>query len=222
MSSLPGAPATVPSPSAAPAGGGVRVAPSARRRLAATLQARGGTPQAVWVRPDGGGGFGLVLVDRDDARGPAWLHDETGEVPVVWARGDAPALRGALVDHVDGGFRVRPAPASDAELATLVKEALEEGVNPLVASHGGKVRLVEAVDGVARVRMDGGCQGCMSARSTLADVVSRHLLHGVPGLRDVVDVTDHAAGENPYHRPDRKGVVSLPVLPDPWLREAMT
>jgi Fe-S cluster biogenesis protein NfuA len=197
---------------------GVRCAPGARRRLADILAAREGPPQAVWVRREASGEFGLVLVDRADVGGVGWLRHD-GDVPLAWRAEDAEPLTAALVDHRDGGFEVRTAETDPEQFAGEVRRVLEEGVNPLVASHGGRILLVEAGDGVARVRMEGGCQGCTAARETLAGVVERHLLHAVPGLCEVVDVTDHAAGDAPWYAPAREGVIALPVLPQ-GLREA--
>jgi Fe-S cluster biogenesis protein NfuA len=88
---------------------------------------------------------------------------------------------------------------SSHPLAPLLEEALRDRVNPLVESHGGVV-LLEGVsaEGVARVSMAGGCQGCTAASATLNDVVRRILLRAVPGLQDVEDVTAHDEGANPW------------------------
>lgn len=94
-------------------------------------------------------------------------------------------------------------------LAQAIRRALEDRVNPLVESHGGRVQL-EGVDGegVARVSMAGGCQGCASAAGTLNQVVRRILLRAVPSITDVVDVTVHAEGENPWFRAAGRSTVS--------------
>ena len=47
--------------------------------------------------------------------------------------------------------------------------------------------------------MTGGCQGCSSSKATLKDGVERLLLSKFPEMvQEVVDLTDHASGENPY------------------------
>jgi Fe-S cluster biogenesis protein NfuA len=100
-------------------------------------------------------------------------------------------------------------PASRRSLSTLetgVLRELRDHVNPLVACHGGEVRLVrlredpEADGPVAEVEMKGGCQGCGAARETLQDLVVRILRKGVPELGGVEDVTDHDAGKAPFFR----------------------
>lgn len=199
-------------------GGGVRLTPGARRRLRELLADRDGPVQAVFIRVTTEGAD-LALVDRTDVVGPEWVVTDS-EPALAWLRSADSRLDGALVDLRDGGFEVRPAFDDDESFAAAVREALENGVNPLVASHGGRVRLVTASEGVVRIRMDGGCQGCTSARETLVGVVVRHLEHAVPGIRDVIDATDHAAGVNPFFGSARPDVTMLPVLPDEILREA--
>ncbi len=164
-------------------------------------------------------GADLALVDRDDVGGPEWVQAPTEPV-LAWLREADERLDGALIDVAEGGFLVRMPFDDDEAFGAALRDALEHGVNPLVASHGGRVRLVDACDGVVRVRMDGGCQGCSAARETLVGVVVRHLKHAVPGVRDVIDETDHSAGDNPFYSSSREGVTMLPVLPDEILREA--
>jgi len=78
---------------------------------------------------------------------------------------------------------------------------LDENINPGVASHGGHISLVAAEDGVAYLRFGGGCQGCGMVNVTLKQGVEKVLFADVPGLSRVMDVTDHAAGSNPYYQP---------------------
>ena len=49
------------------------------------------------------------------------------------------------------------------------------------------------------MQLGGGCQGCGMASVTLRDGVVRMIKEGVPEVEEVVDVTDHGAGENPYY-----------------------
>jgi Fe/S biogenesis protein NfuA len=72
-------------------------------------------------------------------------------------------------------------------------------VNPAIASHGGSVKLVEVRDDVVYLEMMGGCQGCGMAAVTLAQGVRRIIMESVPEVRDIVDVTNHEAGSNPYY-----------------------
>ncbi len=89
-------------------------------------------------------------------------------------------------------------------LADRVAAVLEGAVNPSVAAHGGRIEL-DGVgdDGVVRVRLTGGCQGCSLAEVTVFEGV-RPLLLAVEGVAGVADVTDHAAGTAPYLKPAKR------------------
>jgi len=52
---------------------------------------------------------------------------------------------------------------------------------------------------VAYVRLSGGCQGCAMSRMTLSSGIEKSLKEAIPVLVDVIDVTDHASGENPFY-----------------------
>ncbi len=80
-----------------------------------------------------------------------------------------------------------------------VMKILKNEINPSVASHGGSIELVDVVDGNVYLQMLGGCQGCSSATATLRQGVETTLRkHLGDALGQVIDVTDHAGGENPY------------------------
>lgn len=85
------------------------------------------------------------------------------------------------------------------DLAERVADVLYRRINPGLAQHGGRAELVEVADGVARVRLLGGCQGCGAAKMTLSYGIEQTLRSEIPALRGVEDVTDHAAGERPYY-----------------------
>lgn len=83
----------------------------------------------------------------------------------------------------------------------MIQQIIDEQVNPSVAGHGGHIDLFEYRDGIAYVRMGGGCQGCGQAKVTLKLGVERLLRELAPGLKEVLDITDHADGRNPYYAP---------------------
>ena len=49
------------------------------------------------------------------------------------------------------------------------------------------------------VTMGGGCQGCAASAATLRDGIRRSIQEAIPEVTDVVDATDHEAGENPFY-----------------------
>lgn len=79
-----------------------------------------------------------------------------------------------------------------------VQKVLDSEINPMVASHGGKISLVDVQGDTAFVRLEGGCQGCSSSQATLRQGVEVAIRRSVPSIKSVIDVTDHASGETPF------------------------
>jgi NFU1 iron-sulfur cluster scaffold homolog, mitochondrial len=82
-----------------------------------------------------------------------------------------------------------------------VQFLLARKINPGVAAHAGFVELIDVKDNNVYIRLGGGCQGCGAADFTLRRGIEAILRKEVPEILQVLDVTDHAAGLNPYYRP---------------------
>lgn len=67
------------------------------------------------------------------------------------------------------------------DLETRVTEALD-GVRPYMESHGGDVELVALEDGVARIRLNGSCDGCPASSATLELAIKQALDEHAPDL----------------------------------------
>ena len=92
-------------------------------------------------------------------------------------------------------------PGAEAGLIERVQYVLDAEINPKLASHGGKVSLLEIdADGVVMLQFGGGCHGCGMVDVTLKQGVEKTLLERVPQVTAVRDGTDHAGGEKPYYR----------------------
>ncbi|HMK11756.1 MAG TPA: NifU family protein [Acidimicrobiales bacterium] len=130
---------------------------------------------------------------------------------VVIPSNDVNKLEGATLDYEHDGLVLRnpnkPEPlkldnlSTEGELVDGVQTALATEINPALAAHGGFVELVgvNEADGTVYMRMGGGCQGCAMSRMTMMQGVQAMLRESVEGVTRVQDVTDHAAGENPYY-----------------------
>ncbi|MEP7186870.1 MAG: NfuA family Fe-S biogenesis protein [Rhodanobacter sp.] len=91
-------------------------------------------------------------------------------------------------------------PGAEAGLIERVQYVLDAEVNPKLASHGGKVSLLEIdADGAVLLQFGGGCHGCGMVDVTLKQGVEKTLLERVPEITAVRDATDHAEGEKPYY-----------------------
>ncbi len=80
-----------------------------------------------------------------------------------------------------------------------IRQLLDQAINPAIASHGGVAILDRVEDHVAFVEMGGGCQGCGLAAMTLRQGIETAIKQHVPEITEIVDVTNHDAGENPFY-----------------------
>jgi Fe/S biogenesis protein NfuA len=141
-----------------------------------------------------------------------WVEAQ-GDLTVVVPVDSIDALRGATLDLPSTGGAAglvlrnpnRPDPLSGAHIelsgttAEKVTQLLDQQINPALASHGGYAALEKVEDEVVYVTMGGGCQGCAVSAMTLREGIARSIKEAIPEVKDVVDVTDHALGENPYY-----------------------
>lgn len=81
-----------------------------------------------------------------------------------------------------------------------IQKVIDSEINPFVANHGGSIALVDYLDKNVYIQMQGGCQGCAASTATLKQGVERILRDNFPNdIHDIIDVTDHDAGNNPYY-----------------------
>ena len=157
--------------------------------------------------------YDLALDPVSEAVADDHLHT-SGDLTVIVPDASVSRLRGATLDVPglpgQGGLLIRnpnrPNPLGDmgrleltGGIAEKVQQLLDVSINPALASHGGFASLVAVHDDDSVVvTMGGGCQGCAMSQATLSDGIKRAILEAIPDVSDVIDVTDHEAGENPY------------------------
>ena len=182
--------------------------------------------QAMWVEVTGMKNgewtynISLKPVDGAGADDSLQYADDLG---IVVPAEDVEKLSGATVDWSDelmaGGLLIvnpnKPDPASPAigdrppadlsgPVPQRVMQVIAEQINPAIAAHGGSAELVAVEEDVAYVRLGGGCVGCGMASVTLGQGIEVAIVEAVPEVRQVVDVTDHASGTNPYFEAAKK------------------
>jgi Fe-S cluster biogenesis protein NfuA len=79
-----------------------------------------------------------------------------------------------------------------------IEKLFDEQIRPALAQHGGNVEVVDVDNNVLFVKFYGGCQGCSSSKATLKGGIEQIIKQNFPDIVEVVDVTDHAEGSNPY------------------------
>jgi Fe/S biogenesis protein NfuA len=180
---------------------------AARKKVVALLEKEGRSDLvlrfAIEGRGPGGFRYRLGFVPRSERREQDELAD-AGGFDLLVDGASAPNLKGVTVDYVEtlqeSGFKIdNPNTPWADPLAREVQRVLDQDINPAVAAHGGYVVLHDVKDGVAYVELHGGCQGCGMAAVTLRHGIEVRIKETVPGIREVVDVTNHAGGENPYY-----------------------
>jgi Fe/S biogenesis protein NfuA len=162
-------------------------------------------------------------------RGPEYTYDLTfepvaeaedtdnlyqqGDLPVLVPADSMDQLMGATLDMPgtdgSGGLVLRnpnrPDPLAGVELdlsgttAEKVQQLLEQQINPGLAAHGGFAELKGVEDDKVYVLMGGGCQGCAVSAMTLREGIAASITSAIPEITEVIDVTDHDAGLNPYY-----------------------
>jgi len=150
--------------------------------------------------------YQIEVVDQDN-RGEGDAVLDCNGVAVLVDPVSAGRLRGATLEYVDrlegAGFRFdnpnKPALLANP-LAARVQEILDQEINPGVAAHGGRVSLTAVEDTRVYVRFGGGCQGCGQADVTLKEGVVATIQRQIPEITEVLDATDHEAGETPYYQ----------------------
>ncbi len=118
----------------------------------------------------------------------------------VLALPSAPGQAGLVIRNPN-----RPNPLLGANLeltgdtAEKVQQLLAEAINPGLAAHGGYTSLV-GVDGTkVFLTMGGGCQGCSLSAQTMVQGIQAAIKEAIPEVTEVIDATDHSAGENPFY-----------------------
>jgi Fe-S cluster biogenesis protein NfuA len=94
-------------------------------------------------------------------------------------------------------------PPSEERIYKEVEQILASRINPGVSTHGGRVELVDVKGTAVYLRLGGGCQGCGAANVTLRQGIEKAIKARLPEITEVIDITNHAAGKNPYYEKTR-------------------
>jgi Fe-S cluster biogenesis protein NfuA len=92
-----------------------------------------------------------------------------------------------------------------------VEQILASRVNPGVSTHGGHVELIDVKGTAVYLRLSGGCQGCGAANVTLKQGIEKAIRSRIPEVTEVIDVTDHTSGNNPFYKTGRSDGSPLQV-----------
>lgn len=183
---------------------------------------------ALWIEVSGTSGsaytYDMYFQAAQDAQAEDWTGVQS-ELTIVVPAESAPKMVGSVLDLnrdlLAGGMSIRnpnppppppaaspamtgPPPDLSGDVPQRVIQVLDGQINPSIAAHGGRADLVAVEDGAAYLRLSGGCAGCGMAAVTLSQGIEVAIKESVPEIVRIVDVTDHAAGTNPYYEPAKK------------------
>jgi Fe-S cluster biogenesis protein NfuA len=181
--------------------------PLGEKRRYETADAAGDSPlaQAIFAL----GGIESVEIDsafvtammKDDADWDALMERIPNTIQQHLEAGNPAVAAAAGAKKYRFGFQ--QVTRTPEEQFRLVQQLFETEINPAVAQHGGHFTLLEVKENRVFVELGGGCQGCGMADVTLRQGVEQRLKEVLPEMIALVDVTDHASGENPYYQPSK-------------------
>ncbi len=197
----------------------VEITEAARDKILALREAEDLPDLHLGLRITGVGAQGFIYETsflRSEDVTSSDLVEDHGGLAVAIALDSVENLRGAVLDlSGDGagpGLVMRnpnvPSPTLPGVDGTLelegtteekIRQLLNEQINPAIASHGGVANLIRVEGSVAQLELGGGCQGCGLAAVTLRQGIERAILDAIPEIDEVIDVTDHALGTNPFY-----------------------
>lgn len=131
-------------------------------------------------------------------------------------------ILGVVADAGEPGLPIRDALLDDGIVASLllihglypvpleerVVQALDS-VRPFLASHGGNVELLSVEDGVARLQLQGSCNGCPSSAATLEHALREAIDAAAP---DLLGLEVEGAVGLEDSKDDRPAGLSLPMV----------
>ncbi len=155
----------------------------------------------------------LLAISEAASDDAVYTQGEHGELTVIIPANSIENMQGAVLDipaHASaGGLVIRnpntPNPLAgldlqlEGELPQKVQAVLDQAINPALASHGGYASLAGVDGSKVYVTMGGGCQGCAASALTLQEGIKTMLMDALPEITEVLDATDHTAGENPFY-----------------------
>lgn len=198
----------------------IEVTESAREQIVNALKAGAPAKEFLRVTAEASGTkfkYNMKLIPAGERTAEDSLV-ELGDCKIVLDPQSAQHLKGATIDFKDGlvesGFKfdnpnVPSTPGISGQgvrsdltgpVADKVQRLLDTELNPAVAAHGGVMTLVGVKDDAVYLSFGGGCHGCGMVDVTLKQGVEVRIKEAIPEVTAVIDVTDHAAGENPFYK----------------------
>lgn len=104
---------------------------------------------------------------------------------------------------------------TDSDIVAAIKELMETRVRPSVQEDGGDIFYVgfEPATGMVKVRLAGSCVGCPSSSVTLRNGVENMLMHYIPEVKGIEEVTEASEAFN-ANEVNNEGELKLHFKPE--------
>ncbi|AFQ24104.1 NifU family protein [Candidatus Portiera aleyrodidarum] len=143
--------------------------------------------------------FCYKLTDKD-------IKINLTKINVFLEKDSLPFIKNAVIDYIidrlGGKLTIQiPKIETNWNLEHKVNFIIDKEINPILATHGGFIRLIKVTkENLAIFQFEGGCKGCVSVDFTLKKHVKRILLERIPELTEILDLTDHTDNIKAYYK----------------------
>lgn len=125
-------------------------------------------------------------------RGICDLMVQAGYQYVFLAVGGMAAYQGPTVESKVEQVDVDAVRGEDRETIAQIAKLIDSDVRPSLVRDGGDLQFVAFEDGVVKIKMTGACQGCGAQSATVQGGIKTYLMHMVPAVKDIEDLTGAA------------------------------
>lgn len=143
--------------------------------------------KAVFYGPD------FVTVSKDSENPWAVLKPEIYSILMEFFSSGQPLFRSEEEKDAAGPQDTKILD-TDSETVAMIKELLETRVRPAIMEDGGDIeyRGFDEESGIVSVKLKGSCRGCDSSTVTLKSGIERMLMHYIPEVKAVEQVSPSA------------------------------
>lgn len=137
-------------------------------------------------------GSDFITVTKTESASWATLKpDLFAAISDHYASGEPTLLPAAEAEAAAAGSADTAPHPDDDEVVAMIKELLETRIRPAVREDGGDIvfRSWDADTGTVTLKMAGACSGCPSSAVTLKSGIENMLMHYVPEVKEVVEVS---------------------------------
>jgi Fe-S cluster biogenesis protein NfuA len=141
--------------------------------------------KAVFYGPD------FVTVSKDSEHPWAVIKPEVYSVLMEYFSSGQPLFR-SEEDRENAGPQDTRILDTDSDTVAMIKELLATRVRPAIMEDGGDIEFRGFTDdGIVEVKLKGSCRGCDSSTVTLKTGIERMMMHYIPEVKGVEQVSCH-------------------------------